>query len=392
MNMKNRFLYVEPYVYITVKSGQGLVLNTFNNKVYITSNEQVVQILSNLLASDRGNLIPLNTDYIGIDEFIAWLRKSFSGDIFSTSSTDTLPIQILPNFSDFSFNEISKNKIYDITFYINTQCPSNCYLCGSLSKQMIYCRKKHHTETLSVNTIFFFIRKIGIDRIRSISFTGGNIMHKDLYKYLELVKGICCEKHLYIHITQLSVDNIDMLSGCDFNISILLPPQYELHRLTDLIKIMQLLNLKYDICQPILSEETLTSNKGIDINYVPYYDQNSIFFQKYVFLNQEDLISKKTTMQELINNNNFNSYFLGKLIVDSNSDVYISLADKVIGNIATETSINNLIESLYANDSLWRLSRKSTSPCNTCIFNLICPPISNYELQIKRNNLCTIKD
>ena len=40
--------------------------------------------------------------------------------------------------------------------------------------------------------------------------------------------------------------------------------------------------------------------------------------------------------------------------------------------------------------SWWKL-RTNIKPCNNCLYNLLCPPISNYEYVIGKYNLCNIK-
>ncbi len=40
----------------------------------------------------------------------------------------------------------------------------------------------------------------------------------------------------------------------------------------------------------------------------------------------------------------------------------------------------------------WLRARKNAIPCKNCVYNSICPPVSNYEYVIGRNNLCTMWD
>ena len=39
----------------------------------------------------------------------------------------------------------------------------------------------------------------------------------------------------------------------------------------------------------------------------------------------------------------------------------------------------------------WQKIRAVESPCNDCIYNLLCPPLSGYESVIGKNNLCKFK-
>lgn len=40
----------------------------------------------------------------------------------------------------------------------------------------------------------------------------------------------------------------------------------------------------------------------------------------------------------------------------------------------------------------WRKTRLQLSPCDKCIYCFICPPPSNYEIVVGKNNLCNLYD
>lgn len=114
------FLYIEPYVYVNMNEKKGLLLNTFNHLLYVTSDAQILSILRNLTNSERGNLILYNKSLTKeIRQFIDWLKASYSGDFLTNSDSQKLPYQLLPNIENFSFKEMKENKICDITFYLN---------------------------------------------------------------------------------------------------------------------------------------------------------------------------------------------------------------------------------------------------------------------------------
>ena len=51
------FQNIEPYVNVNMNEKKGLLLNTFNHLLYVTSDAQILSILRNLTNSERGNLI-----------------------------------------------------------------------------------------------------------------------------------------------------------------------------------------------------------------------------------------------------------------------------------------------------------------------------------------------
>ena len=52
-------------------------------------------------------------------------------------------------------------------------------------------------------------------------------------------------------------------------------------------------------------------------------------------------------------------------------------------------SLLELIAKELEQNTAWRKIRNG-EPCNTCLFQYLCPPISNYELIFKRQNLCSL--
>lgn len=49
-----------------------------------------------------------------------------------------------------------------------------------------------------------------------------------------------------------------------------------------------------------------------------------------------------------------------------------------------------VVEKEVQNKNGWFSTRKLVTPCNKCIFNILCSPISEYEYSLKQNNLCNI--
>ena len=62
--------------------------------------------------------------------------------------------------------------------------------------------------------------------------------------------------------------------------------------------------------------------------------------------------------------------------------------EKRIGNI--DQRIHEVLLKELHNGKGWFKVRKHLTPCKGCIYNQICPPISNYEYALSRNNLCGI--
>ena len=62
----------------------------------------------------------------------------------------------------------------------------------------------------------------------------------------------------------------------------------------------------------------------------------------------------------------------------------------------TEEGVEKLVakkEAVYKeirSGNSWRLVRKKIKICQDCLYNQLCPPLSNYEYAIGKNNLCHV--
>ena len=109
-----------------------------------------------------------------------------------------------------------------------------------------------------------------------------------------------------------------------------------------------------------------------------------------VFVNEDDILEIKESLFELATKKISNPSFFGKLIFNADGNIFTSFNFPPIGNI-NELNIKNLIFNLLEDEnSSWRVNKAQIEPCSNCIYNLLCPPISNYELVLGQNNLCHI--
>ena len=60
---------------------------------------------------------------------------------------------------------------------------------------------------------------------------------------------------------------------------------------------------------------------------------------------------------------------------------------KPIGSV--KDSINDIIVNEIKNGESWFLLRDQ-QPCNECLYQRLCPSLSNYEIILNKPNLCNI--
>jgi pseudo-rSAM protein len=172
-------------------------------------------------------------------------------------------------------------------------------------------------------------------------------------------------------------------------------PPYQTHNIESIINILEKTNIdhifrfrlssEYDYewfnasVASILDENRFTTE--------PFYTgANLDFFEQYVFMNEDDIFEDPISLRTIFANKILNSNFFGHLYINCNGDVKSNPNSKtLLGNISKDT-VYQLISNELIHNYSWKRTR-TKSPCNTCVYQYLCPPPSNYEYALKRNNL-----
>lgn len=88
-------------------------------------------------------------------------------------------------------------------------------------------------------------------------------------------------------------------------------------------------------------------------------------------------------------NQSVNSYDFGKIHIQSNGDVYANVHFPSLGNIYRE-NIYELLQKEVERGISWFRTRNQ-KPCNTCVYQWLCPSPSDLEIELNQANLCHIK-
>lgn len=120
--------------------------------------------------------------------------------------------------------------------------------------------------------------------------------------------------------------------------------------------------------------------------YVNFDGKNASFFSENVFYNEKDILSSLQKHKDFFAKETLNLSNQGKITIMNDGQIYANVNHDPIGNLNTDTLSKALYYELY-NGKSWRKLRKNVMPCKSCLYNLLCPPLSNYEYVIGRNNL-----
>jgi len=162
MNKYYYWLYIEPYVYLSIKKENILLYNCLNGKsIEYTNNSLISILIKRLNRKDNLYVIELMDNELlnpEINKLIKRLKRNFFGDIINSKYSNGRPIQFKPIIN------IQKNKNYlkksrdlnvgknmmrylsEVTIYINDECDLNCKICKDSYKQFKFCTKQKNNK------------------------------------------------------------------------------------------------------------------------------------------------------------------------------------------------------------------------------------------------------
>jgi len=121
----------------------------------------------------------------------------------------------------------------------------------------------------------------------------------------------------------------------------------------------------------------------------PVYNGDNIdFFIENVFLTKEDILTIPMSIKDFFFKQCMNTDF-GKLNILPTGDIYANLNHPALGNIYLH-SIYEIVQKELDEGKSWMRIRNE-APCNTCLYQYLCPSPSDYEIAIGKPNLCRIE-
>lgn len=124
---------------------------------------------------------------------------------------------------------------------------------------------------------------------------------------------------------------------------------------------------------------------------MPFYNgTNRKLFEDNVYFDTEDLKESAYTEYDIFQNMSLHTNYFGKLIINSKGDIYSNVNLCKLGNIFENKFADVIFEEMKS-ENAWRKTRSSVQPCKDCVYNILCPPISNYEYILNKFNSCKIR-
>lgn len=406
---KKFWFFLESHIYVNNKSDEMLLYDTHTGTDLYVKSAVAIQLVNKIYKDDSLGCIELeSSDLIEpeIQDFVDKVVKNRMGGLQNQYMHPIKPVILLPilslnldvekfkdkeNIDLFLARDISKY-LLDVNIVLNNSCRQQCPHCQSYYRQLFCCSKGCTSDSLSQDSLMNLLRQISYFPVRTINITGGDIYR---YQYLDVFNTSNKDDkkvfNFYVHYLNYQenpyIDNqkIHLIVNTPVNIDIL-------HKVYSLTKEK---DIKYHLIVENEEQydelESALNELGIeDYEVHPYYNGRNIqFFEKNVFLSKEDIVASPISIREIFRNQKLNANSFGSLYILPNGDVKANLNEKTIGHLGKDKIIDVINHEMMQNTA-WRIVR-SSGPCQNCVYQYLCPPLSNYERVLHRQNLCHVQ-
>jgi pseudo-rSAM protein len=420
-NTQSYWLYLHPYVHLSVKKERALLYNSLNyHLLEYPKDSPVFPLLKRLASHHNLYVIHIKAKDITptIATFIEQIRQFFCGDILDTALSTKKPLQLKPilnlqktlqtlTMENDSPRSLTGDEIPDylntITLYMNDLCSKSCSMCQDGYKQWINCRqgKKHHHE-ITIDNLQTLIQQTQNSKLFKLNITGGDLFsYSFLVEAMQLLNPIPVLKVYYLHYLNIQAhpsffkllhdgnNRLALLVHFPVSMDILdqhmaILKEQEVMKLVDVRFIIEN-ETHMDVAHSLISHFQLQRYR-----YIPYFNgKNLAFFQEHVFLNRAGILESEPQMNDILARTVLNTSNFKKLTIFNDLSVYPNVNFPKIGELGRHHLMALVYKALHHSPS-WTIVRPHVAPCKSCTFNQLCPPISNYESTIGQYNLCHI--
>lgn len=414
---KDYWFLIEPYVHISIKNDSLLLYNSLTGEALLYDREKpVIDLVRQMLAPQNQQVVLLKKESLEhptISRFVSDTRKYFMGDIIDTSYSKGKPIQMMPVVSigrDVKFlktnpwlsvGENVLSYLTEIFLYINNKCNQKCLICGHAYKQFPCCTiKQDNKGEADLSKIKGLLDEVMGSQLSNLNILGGNIFaYSKFIELAGLINHLPAQKTYYTHYANILEENgkLKYLNPKSSVLKVLAPAPLDQDKLTKAVDYLKKTGIESQFIFVVQNEEefnkaeTVISALKIDnSDYQPFYNGNNLeFFEKNVFTTEEEILAAKPTMKNIFTNSVVNKLNFGRLTILSNGYIYANVNAHRLGVLGKDSVYDALYKEMYHGKS-WRRIRKNVQPCKHCTFQALCPPLSNYNYALGKNNLCQV--
>lgn len=409
MSDMNHYLYIEPYSFLFKKGEKAGLYNTIDGVMTKIIIPKEIDTIVSELADKKVVKLPFESlEDMDLKNFLTCLKQSFNGDVIACEQ-DVKPAifsPIINNQRAFEriktvewehINSYVLEYLDEIFLYINgldedIDLPKNAYM---QTPSYLYSK-----DILSLHLFRHFLRQIPDKHIDRFNILGGNILdYEELPELLNLIRTKCTIINMFILYTSYNEQKVETCLSYLSSISLVIPlvdfnestfgQVYEsIIRLDIRFKTVFLVTSDYE-CQVV--DDIVYKYELVDYLVVPLFVKDNFdFFKRQVFIDEDDLLSCKLSKRNIYANQSINTNYFGRLTIFPDSSICVSANGPVVGNL-NDADLSSIIYKELSERNKW-LKIRDGIPCNNCIYQWICPPLSDYEQILNRSTLCNLSN
>jgi len=333
--------------------------------------------------------------------FTSKIRKYFMGDIVKQTNNEAPVIFVpKPKIQSENLMQDNKSKLWDGGNILNNVFTLNIYTNGveyvdyfaNAHKQFLF--PIQYGQELKLEKLQSIFESNNFINLKNVNILG-NQQYNEFDRLVDFLQKKSIAKTYMFLSDNLETDRL-ILNDDKTIYEIIFVVSSTIEK--DVIKTLEKLNDVNLVFRFVVSTEEELQKVNLLIekynieNYeiTPYFTGHNIdFFKNNVFVNQSDLELVKLTMQEIMIKSKLNPLTFGKLSIMPNGDVYSNQNCPNIGNIYND-SIKSILMNEFEKSYSWTYSRSKKQECEKCVFNLLCPPITNYEYDKNISKICNM--
>lgn len=379
MKQEGYWFYLDSYVFPNCVDDQVLLYNTLDGSCLEAHDAEISGLIRELLNKENAGVVFLSDSLYqkeGVHEFIDNVRAKFMGDLIDVNCSQSKPVQVLP--------------------YINYPDRRNLrggFLGVDDILRLLFELTVEVDQETNVSACCSFMRPIPDNLPVTICVARSNQAY--VKPLLDFVRQATSNR--YISCSYQAISNADYQFDADFvyKVAVDFPVNpTELHDVCDALNAHHckgVFTFHIGSVDEAEEAELLATQCGIkDYSLKPCYRKdNYSFFHTHVFLSKSDILSSQVTMKDLFKRHLFNTNDFGRLRITADGKVYANRLFPALG-LVEKDSIYAIIRKEITEGQSW-LRIRTQSPCDTCVYQWLCPSPSDYEIELNRPNLCLTK-
>jgi pseudo-rSAM protein len=398
------WLFLEPYVHAIVRGSQGLLYNSVSRKYQVISvSDRLGYILESLCKPEQNYIIALPRNITVLPEvksFIGVLRRHFMGDCIKANRTDIKPFNPFPHPVIKKKSEpVLKDFIREISFYADMPGMPDHQIYNQAYRQFFFPRiAAGRPEMPGSGLIGSVLEQMRPLKSANVNFVGISPDNPSVFEILSSATKELPFRFTFYLSPGAPVPTIPgwMARRISLVFLVIQPSDMPSADHPEIwSKIAGFKTVEFHFVVRNMEEvsafsETAVLNGITKFAFKPFFDgQNLDFFKEQVFIGEEDVRMSRPGQNHVFSRLIMNDNDFGKFHVMPDGTVFANTNDPTVGVIPQNTLLD-LVDYEMKKGISWIRSRTKVQPCNDCIYQFLCPPVSNYELLINRFNFCHI--